>query len=310
MKLRVGGHALVLLGLALVDGGARAGLEIVATTPDYGAVARAIGGSRVKVTVLAKPTEDPHFVDAKPSHIVGLNRADALVESGAELELGWLPPLVEGARNRNVLAGARGRFLGASGVELLDMPVALDRSRGDVHARGNPHFLMDPLNTGIVARRLAETFCGLDPGSCPDYRDNLAEFERRLEERMQAWRARLAPFAGASIVTYHNTWRYFARRFELRADTFLEPKPGIPPSPPHLQKVIEEMRAKGMKVILVEPFQSRRTAETVAAHTGAMVVDVCQFPGGLPGTDQDYFALMDANVDAIAGALAGTVASR
>jgi ABC-type Zn uptake system ZnuABC Zn-binding protein ZnuA len=281
---------------------AHAGLKIVATTPDYAALAAAIGGDRLSIKTLAKPTEDPHFVDAKPSHIVTLNRADILIESGAALEIGWLSALVEGARNKNVLPGATGRVKGSDGIQLLDVPAALDRSQGDVHAMGNPHFLMDPLNAGIVAEHLADVFCQLDADGCDPYQDNLARFRRTLDARMKSWTERLAPYRGTPIVTYHNTWRYFAKRFQLEAETFLEPKPGIPPSPPHLAKVIKKMKASGMKVILVEPFQSGKTAEVVAGHTGATVVDVCQFPGGLPDTD-DYFSLIDAVVNGISSAL-------
>jgi zinc/manganese transport system substrate-binding protein len=288
---------------------ADAGLKVVATTPDYAALARAIGGDEIALKTLAKPTEDPHFVDARPSHIVTLNRADLLIESGADLEIGWLPPLIQGSRNKKVLPGENGRFLGSEGVRLLDVPAVLDRSRGDVHGKGNPHFLMNPDNSGIVARRLTERFCELDVDSCPAYRENLARFAERLEQKMLAWTERLAPHKGTQLVTYHNTWRYFAGRFGLRSETFLEPKPGIPPSPPHMAKVIAKMKAEGMRVILVEPFQSRKTAQAVALRTGATVVEVCQFPGGLPGTDDDYFALIDAVVDAVADAL-GQAAAR
>ena len=286
---------------------ARAGLKIVATTPDYAALAVAIGGDRLSIKTLAKATEDPHFVDAKPSHIVTLNRADVLIESGAALEIGWLSALVGGARNKNVLPGATGRVKGSDGIKLLDVPDVLDRSQGDVHAMGNPHFLMDPLNAGIVAGHLANVFCRLDADGCASYQDNLSRFRRTLDARMKIWTETLAPYRGTPIVTYHNTWRYFAKRFQLQAETFLEPKPGIPPSPPHLAKVIKKMKAAGMKAILVEPFQSRKTAEVVAGHTGATVVDVCQFPGGIPGTD-DYFALMDGTVNTIARAFGGVPA--
>ncbi len=167
---------------------------------------------------------------------------------------------------------------------------------------GNPHFLMDPLNAGIVAEHLANVFCRLDADGCASYQDNLARFRQTLDARMKIWAERLAPYRGAPIVTYHNTWRYFGKRFQLEAETFLEPKPGIPPSPPHRAKVIKKMKAAGMKVILVEPFQSRKTAEVVAGHAGATVVEVCQFPGGLPDTD-NYFSLMDVVVNGISNAL-------
>ncbi len=294
--------ALLLLPLAIQ---ARTGLKIVATTPDYAALAAAIGGDRLSIKTLAKATEDPHFVDARPSHIVSLNRADVLIESGAALEIGWLSPLVEGARNKNVLSGAAGRVKGSVGIQLLDIPAVLDRSQGDIHAMGNPHFLMDPVNAGIVAQHLANVFCQLDADGCATYQDNLARFKRTLDERMKAWTEQLAPYQGTPIVTYHNTWKYFIKRFQLQAEIFVEPKPGIPPSPPHLAKVIKKMEAAGIKVILVEPFQPRKTAEFVSEHTGATVVDVCQFPGGIAGTDGDYFALMDANVNTIARAFDG-----
>lgn len=289
--------------LFLVAGSAAAKLEVVATTSEYAALARAIGGERVRVQFLAKPSEDPHFVDAKPSHVVTLNRADVLIEGGADLEIGWLPPLLEGARNPRIAAGGPGRVRASDGIALEDVPAVLDRSRGDVHAAGNPHFMMDPHNAATVARTVTAAFCRLDEAGCSAYRARLAAFEQAVASRIEAWTARLAPFRGTPIVTYHNTWRYFARRFGLRADTFLEPKPGIPPSPPHLRDVVAKMRAEGIRVVLVEPFQNRRNADWVAEHTGARVVEVCQFPGGIPGTEGDYIALMDANVEAIAAAL-------
>ncbi len=287
-------------------GGADAALRVVATTPEYGALAVQIGGDRVSVETLAKPTEDPHFVDAKPSHIVTLNRADVLIEGGADLEIGWLPPLIDQARNPRILPGARGRVMASEGIQLLDVPSSLDRSRGDIHAAGNPHFMMDPLNAGIVARHLVDVFSSLDATGSASYKANLARFEQQLKTKMNAWNSKLAPFRGTAIVTYHQTWRYFVERFGFRADTFLEPKPGIPPSPPHLAQVIAKINAEHIKVILVEPFQSRKTAEVVAQHTGAKIVDVCQFPGCAKSTDNDYFAMMDANVNAIAAALAGS----
>ena len=209
--------------------GPPAELKVVATTPDYAALAGAIGGDEIAIKTLAKALEDPHFVDARPSHVVTLNRADLLIESGADLEIGWLPPLVQGSRNKKVLPGESGRFLGSVGVRLLDVPSELDRSRGDVHAKGNPHFLMNPENAGIVARRLTERFCEIDKDSCPVYQNNLAAFDERLGRKIAIWNDRLAPYTGARLVTYHNTWKYFTERFGLRSETYLEPKPGIPP---------------------------------------------------------------------------------
>jgi zinc/manganese transport system substrate-binding protein len=293
--------------LAIGEGSASAKVQVVATTPEYAALTTAIGGDRITVTSLAKPTEDPHFVDAKPSHVVTLNKADLLIEGGAELEVGWLPPLLEGARNERIEAGSPGHLLASEGIQLLDAPATLDRSKGDIHGAGNPHFMMDPVSAGVVARHIADALCALDTSGCASYKENLGRFEQTLDARTKAWTAELAPFRGAAIVTYHPTWRYFANRFGLKADTFLEPKPGIPPSPPHLAEVIAKMNADHIKVILVEPYQQRKAAEFVASNTAATVVEVTQFPGGLPGTESGYLALMDANVHAVATALAASV---
>ncbi|HYU33689.1 MAG TPA: metal ABC transporter substrate-binding protein [Thermoanaerobaculia bacterium] len=294
--------AATLLAVALP---ASAALRVVATTGEYGSLATEIGGNRVSVTTIAKPTEDPHFVDARPSQIVALNRADVLIEGGAELEIGWLPPLLDGARNAKILAGAPGRIVASEGIQLLDIPLAADRSQGDTHVAGNPHFMLDPLNSKVVAQHIARVLGQLDPGGGPTYNANLARFSAELDGKMKEWTAQLAPFRGRQIVTYHPTWRYFGRRFGLRADTFLEPKPGIPPSPPHLAKVIQKMQDEKIRVLLVEPYQPRKTAEAVASRNDAVVVDVCQFPGGLPGTST-YLQLIDVVVQRVAQALAKT----
>ena len=286
---------------------AHAELKIVATTGEYGALASELGGKRVSVTTIAKPTEDPHFVDARPSQIVALSRADMLIEGGAELEVGWLPPLLDGARNGKILAGAPGRVVASEGIQLLDIPLAADRSQGDTHVAGNPHFMLDPLNAKVFAAHLVKAMSALDPAGASTYAANLATFDATVDAKMKEWSAALQPFAGRDIVTYHPTWRYFGRRFNLKADTFLEPKPGIPPSPPHLAKVMQKMQAENIRVLLVEPYQPRKTAEGVASRTNAVVVDVCQFPGALPDT-ATYVQLLDTVVKRVAAALAATKA--
>lgn len=302
-QLKLLSPLLAALAATLAPAGAGAALKVVATTSEYAALATAVGGDRVEVTTIAKPTEDPHFVDARPSQIVALNRADVLIEGGAELEVGWLPPLLDGARNAKVLTGAPGHVIASEGIQLVDIPTSADRSQGDTHLAGNPHFMLDPENARIVAAHLARVFTGLDPAGKAAFEANLAAFDSALTAKMKEWTAALAPFEGRQIVTYHPTWRYFCRRFGLEANTFLEPKPGIPPSPPHLAEVIAKMAAQNIRVLLLEPYQPRKTAEAVAAHNGAQVVDVCQFPGALPGT-ATYIDLIDTNVKRIAQALA------
>jgi len=293
-----------LIALAGTAASSAAKLRVVATTPDLAAIAREIGGSAVEVTALAKPTEDPHFVDAKPSHIVTINRADVLIEGGAELELGWLPPLLESARNSKVASGARGRIVASDGIRMREIPTSFDRSRGDVHSRGNPHFLIDPLNAKIVADHMATHFAQVSPASAALFRANLASFNARIDAKQRQWEGQLAPFRGAKIVTYHKDFVYFANRFGLEILETLEPKPGIAPSPAHLARVIGAMKAANARVILVQPYQNRRTAETVARQAGARVLDIPQQPGARSGM-ATYFDMMDYMVTTLATALRG-----
>ena len=297
--------ALSLGAISLISVQATAQLKVVATTPDLASVAREIGGNRVNVVALAKPTEDPHFVDAKPSFIVTLNRTDALVEGGAELELGWLPPLLENSRNSKVAAGAPGRIVASEGIRLLEIPTSFDRSKGDIHSLGNPHFMIDPAAAKVVARNIASHFAQLDPKNASTYNANLARFNSRIDAKLAEWQKQLAPYRGAKIVTYHRDFIYFAQRFGLSIVDELEPKPGIAPSPAHLAQVIGEMKRNNVKVILVQPFQNRKTAETVARQTGATVVDAPQQPGAA-GNTASYFDNMDNLVRSIAGALGGS----
>ena len=196
--LTIATGALVVLSGTGASSPAR--LSVVTTTPDLAALAREIGGDAVEVRALAKPTEDPHYVDAKPSHIVTLNRADVLIEGGAELELGWLPPLLESARNDRIAAGAPGRIVASHGIRMLEVPATFDRSRGDVHALGNPHFLLDPLNVKIIAAQIANRFAQLDPASSQMFTANRREFEATLDLKLAEWQQQLEPHRRRSLV--------------------------------------------------------------------------------------------------------------
>ena len=298
----------IILTVALFFGftsSSHAKLNVVTTTADFGAIAREIGGDLVVVSVLAKPTEDPHFVDAKPSYIAKLARADILIEGGAELEMGWLPPLIDGSRNSKLALGRPEHVLCAEGLALLEVPATLDRSQGDIHAMGNPHFMTDPVNASRVAERIAAALSATDPDHETAYRQKLDAFVKRLDEKITAWQKQMAPFKGRTVVAYHNSWPYFANRFGVKIDLFLEPKPGIPPTPANLTDVVTRMKTEHIGVIVVEPYQNRRTAEKVAAATGATIVDFAQFPGGVKGTEGGYIPLMDYLVNSLAKAFAG-----
>lgn len=294
--------ALILTTLGALTLNSRANLNVVTTLPDFGALAREIGAENVTVSVLAKPTEDPHFVDARPSFVVQLRTANVLIEGGAELEIGWLPPLLQNARNPKIDMGQPGRVVASEGIRLMNVPGNVTRAAGDVHALGNPHFMTDPIIAKAVAQHISRAFSTIDPAHKADYESNYQKFETNINFKLQEWGKTLLPFKGQRVVAYHDSWPYFAHRFGLNIDMFLEPKPGIPPSPAHLAEVIEQMKAAHIKAIIVEPFQDRKIAERVASATGARVVDFCQFPGGLGGTDT-YSKLIDKLVTNLLGAL-------
>jgi zinc/manganese transport system substrate-binding protein len=293
--------ASLLAALALISA-AHAKLNVVTTLPDYAALATAIGGDKIEITAMAKPTEDPHFVDARPSFVVKLRSADVLIEGGAELEIGWLPPLLQNARNAKIETGAPGRVIASQGIRLMEVPANVTRAAGDVHALGNPHFMVDPIIAKAVAQHIAQAFSAVDAANAAAYQANYKKFEATIDAKLQEWGKALLPFKGANVVAYHDSWVYFAHRFGFDIDTFLEPKPGIPPSPSHLAEVIAKMKAQKSKAIIVEPFHNRKIAEKVAASTGAKVVDFAQFPGALPNTGS-YVALIDALVSRLTTAL-------
>ena len=281
---------------------AEAKINVVATLPDFGSLAREIGGDNINLTVLAKPTEDPHFVDARPSFVVAVRSADVLIDGGAELELGWLPPLLQNARNAKLEVGKPGRVQASQGIRLMEVPANLTRAAGDVHALGNPHFTVDPIIAKAIAQHIAQAFSGVDPANAATYDANYKKFEATINSKLQEWGAAMLPFKGQHIVAYHDSWPYFGHRFGLNIEIFLEPKPGIPPSPSHLAEVIAQMKAQKIKAIIVEPYHDRKIAERVADATGAKVVDFAQYPGGLPGTET-YAKLIDKLVANLSAAL-------
>jgi len=293
---------ILLTVLATFTGTARAKLSVVTTLADYAALAREIGGDHVDITSMAKPTEDPHFVDARPSFVVKLRSADILIEGGAELEVGWLPPLLQTARNPKLEAGAVGRVQAAEGIRLLDVPATLSRAAGDVHASGNPHFMVDPIIAKAVAAHIARAFAAADPANAASYATNEKKFEATIDAKLQDWGRALLPFRGQHLAAYHDDWLYFARRFGFDVDVFLEPKPGVPPSPSHLAEVIGKIKAEKIKAIIVEPYHNRKIAEKVASSTGAHVVEAAQYPDGLPNT-ATYVELIDVLVTRLTTAL-------
>lgn len=281
----------------------QAKLNVVATLPDFGSLATLIGGEHVEVTSIARGTEDPHFVDARPSFLRVLNRADLLLEGGADLEVGWLPTLLNGARNPRIAVGAPGHVVMSEGISLLETPTGpIDRSMGDVHPGGNPHYWLDPANGKIMAEHLAAVFARADPEHEAAFQKNLQQFKQRLDKKLTEWTARLEPFRGTKVVTYHKSYEYLARRFKLEIIGQLEPKPGIEPSPSHIKQLIPQMKQAGVRLVLIEPNRPRKKPAYVAEATGAKVLVLPGMVGGDKAI-KDYFDLFDYAVSHIAEAL-------
>jgi len=289
----------ILLALAFLAPAAQAKLNVVATLPDLGSVAQEVGGDRIKATSLARGSEDPHFVDARPSYIAVLNKADLLIYGGAELEMGWLPPLVNNARNGKILPGAPGNLNAAIGVHLLDIPVGpVDRSQGDVHPGGNPHYMLDPLNAKIVATSIAEKLAMLDSPNAESYRTNARRFGERLDKKLTEWSKKMESLRGTKVVTYHKSLDHFLERFGLVLTGTIEPKPGIEPSPTHINALIPRMKQEGVKLMLIEPNRAKKTPNYVAQATGAKLVFAPQMVGG-DKESSDYFGLIDHLVNLV-----------
>ena len=292
----------ILLAL-LIPFSAHAKINIVASLPDLGSMARDIGSDKVEVTVIGKPTEDPHFVQAKPSYIVTLNRADLLIEQGLELEIGWLPALVEQTRNPKIRVGSRGLVVAAEGVPLLEVPtMPVTRAMGDIHPGGNPHFTLDPERGKIVAKNICEGLIRVDPKDADAFRANLDKLVKRIDASLAEAQKILAPYRGAKVVAYHKSLNYFEERFGLVEVNNIEPKPGIAPSPSHIAALIEQMKSEGVKLILMEVWHERRTPDLVAQKTGAKVVEIPANVGGSLDAP-DYPSLCVAMAKRIAEAM-------
>jgi zinc/manganese transport system substrate-binding protein len=281
-------------------------LNVVTTTEDLASIAREVGGDRIAVESIARGYQDPHYVEAKPSFILKLQRADLLVVVGRELEIGWLPPLIEQSRNAKVQAGAEGYLDASQGVRILEVPTGqITRAMGDVHPQGNPHYWLDPENGRIIARSICDRLTRFRPVDRAYFEQRLGAFNARLTEAVKRWTARMTPFRGARVVTYHRSFPNFAERFGLEIIGYVEPRPGIPPSPSHTLGLIQEMKRQNVKLILVEPYFDLKTPESVARAVGGRVLVLPPSVGGVKEAT-DFFALFDYDVALVAQALQAT----
>ncbi len=285
---------------------ARAAVNVVTTTEDLADLTLQVGGDRVKVESIARGYQDPHFVEAKPSFILKLAKADLLVVVGRELEIGWLPPLVQQSRNAKIQPGAPGYLDASLTAKILEIPTGqITRAMGDVHPQGNPHYHLDPGNGRRIAKAVADKLSQMSPGDAAYFAGRYADFDKRLAEAEKRWDAAMAPYRGLKVVTYHRSWANLTDRFGLSVIGYVEPRPGIPPSPQHTIDLIGEMKRQGVKVLIVEPYFDLKTPNSIARETGAQVVVLLPSVGGEKSVT-DYVKLFDYDVDLLVKAVKAT----
>jgi len=290
---------MMFMAISLVFAGP---IKVVTTTTDLKSITEWVGGNKVSVSSIATGYQNPHFVDPKPSYIISLSNANLFVTVGLDLETGWSPQLLSSSRNQKIQKGAPGYVDASEGVGLLQVPSSLNRGDGDIHIYGNPHYWLDPLNGKVIARNIANGLERIDPSNKAYYEANLQAFFNKVNEKLAAWAALMAPYKGSKIIAYHNEWCYFEKRFGLEIVDFMEPKPGIPPSPSQLVKVIKEVSANHIKVIISSPYFTTSSSDVVAKQTGVKELTLAT---SVNAFDQihDYFDLFDYNLNQLIAVL-------
>lgn len=291
-------HLILFLAISSGSVAAAEPVSVVTTTADLAALAKAVGGERVSIESIAKGFQDPHYVEAKPSYMRTLNRARLLLSVGLQLEIGWLPLLVQGARNPSLIQVDL-----SSGIAVLERPTGpISRAQGDIHPEGNPHYWLDPRNGLIMARKIAQEIKALAPSDGASFDDNLKRFENDLNSRRQKWEQRMAPFRGTEVVAYHKQWEYLAHWLGLKIIDYVEDKPGIPPAPQHMANLIRTMQQKKIKALLVANFTSPTIPQSVADKASAKMVMLPASVGGEKGVDS-YADLFEAIITKLAESL-------
>ena len=297
----------VLAALAASFAAQAAGkLNVMAATEDLAAIAREVGGDQVTVDSIAKGYQDPHFVEPKPSFILKLQKADLLLVVGLDLEIGWLPPLITQSRNGKIQKGNPGYFDASQYCQILEKPQGqVTRAMGDVHPLGNPHYWLDPENGRRIAKALADKFGQMNPAAAAGFQSRYADFDKKLAEAEKGWEAKIAPYRGRKVITYHRSWPNFCERFGLNVVDYVEPKPGIPPTPNHTLEVINLMKRENIKLILVEPYFDLRAPNKIAQDIGGQVVVLMPSVGGVKEIT-NYFQLFDYDINLLVNAFQKT----
>jgi zinc/manganese transport system substrate-binding protein len=303
MKFKHLAYALVILAAAPLLARAQSKLNVITTTEDLASIGREVGGERITIESIAKGYQDPHYVEAKPSFILKLQRADLLVVVGRELEIGWLPPLIQQSRNGRIQPGAEGYLDASLTCQILEIPSGtITRAMGDVHPFGNPHYWTDPENGKRIAKAISEKLAQFRPNDRAYFEQRLADFTSRLDAAEKRWLAMMAPYKGTKVVTYHNSFPNFAERFGLNVIGFIEPRPGIPPTPQHTLDLINEMKRQNVKLVLVEPYFDLKTPMSIGRETGAQVLVMPPSVGGVKDVT-DYFKLFDYDINLLVEAI-------
>src|SRR6266849_1483112 len=310
MKTRVMFGVLGAALLVATASRAQGKLNVIATTEDLASIAREVGGDRITVESIAKGYQDPHFVEAKPSFILKLQKADLLIAVGRELEIGWLPPLVQQSRNGKIQPGAEGYLDASLTAQILEIPSgSITRAMGDVHPFGNPHYWTDPENGKRIAKAVSDKLVQFRPNDRAVFEQRLADVVARLDAAEKRWLAMMAPYKGTKMVTYHRSFPNFAERFGLDIVGYIEPRPGIPPTPQHTLDLINEMKRQNVKLELIEPYFDLKTPNSIGQQTGAQVLVMPPSVGGVKEVT-DYFKLFDYDINLLVDAIKKSGAKR
>lgn len=278
-------------------------LKVVASIPDFAALAQEVGGDLVETQTIARGDQDPHYLEPKPSFAILLNKADLLIQAGLELEIGWLPVLITQSRNPKVQPGTQGFMNAAEGINILEIPTGpIDRSMGDVHPDGNPHYWLNPRNGLVIARKIGERLAQLDPANAAKYAENEKAFEQRLTQKITQWEKEIAPLKGKKVVTQHKSFTYFVDWTGMNVAGLIEPKPGIPPTPSHLLSLIQLIQSEKIPLIITENYYDPKPSNELAGKTGAKVLFLPTSVGGEAGI-KTYEDLFDSLIQKLKGAL-------
>jgi zinc/manganese transport system substrate-binding protein len=271
-------------------------LKVITTLTDLASLTQEVGGDKVDVEALAKGYQDPHFVEPKPSFLLKLRNADVLILVGLDLEIGWLPPLITQSGNGRIQPGGQGYLDASQFAQILEIPQGnVTRAEGDVHPLGNPHYWLDPDNGRRMAKGIAAKLSSLDPEDQAYFQQREQDFEKRLAEADKKWLAQMAPYRGRKVVTYHRSWPNFAKHFNLDVIGYIEPRPGIPPTPSHTIDLVNQMKRENVKIELIEPYFDSKTPNSIASMTNGKVVVLMPSVGGKPEIT-DYFKLFDYDI--------------